>query len=88
MSTRPERFEPLFVRSWDGEVDAQPWCMGFYAVMTLRLPAWSRVISTDRIGHDLLLPILFHCVDDAGWPAMPLVTPRCASNAWRDIPAT
>ena len=28
LSTRPESFEPLFVRSWDGEVDARPWCMG------------------------------------------------------------
>src|SRR5208282_700935 len=88
LSTRPESFEPLFVRSWDGEVDAQPWCMGFYAVMKLRLLAWSRLISPDRSEHHLLLPILFHCVDDAGRPAMPLATPRCASNAWRDIPAT
>ena len=32
LSTRPESFEPLFVRSPDGEVDPQPWCMGFYAV--------------------------------------------------------
>ena len=88
LSTRPESFEPLFARSSDGEVDPQPWCMGFYAVMKLRLLAWSRLISPDRIEHHLLLPILFHCVDDAGRPAMPLATPRCASNAWRDIPAT
>jgi yecA family protein len=88
LSTRPESFEPLFVRSWDGEVDARPWCMGFYAVMKLRLLAWSQLLSPDRIEHYLLLPILFHCVDDAGRPAMPLATPRCASNAWRDIPAT
>ena len=52
LSTRPESFEPLFVRSPDGEVDPQPWCMGFYAVMKLRLPAWSRLISPDRIEHD------------------------------------
>src|SRR5208337_800146 len=58
LSTRPESFEPLFARSWDGEVDAQPWCMGFYAVMKLRLLAWSRLISPDRIEHYLLLPIL------------------------------
>ena len=62
--------------------------MGFYAVMKLRLLAWSRLISPDRNEHDLLSPILFHCVDDVGRPAMPLATPRCASNAWRDIPAT
>ena len=62
--------------------------MGFYAVMKLRLLAWSRLISPDRSEHHLLLPILFHCVDDTGRLAMPLATPRCASNAWRDIPAT
>ncbi len=62
--------------------------MGFYAVMKLRLLARSRLISSDRSEHHLLLPILFHCVDDAGRPAMPLATPRCASNVWRDIPAT
>ena len=65
LSTKPESFEPLFVRSWDGEVDARPWCMGFYAVMKLRLLAWSQLLSPDRIEHYLLLPILFHCVDDA-----------------------
>ena len=54
LSTRPESFEPLFVRSSDGEVDAQPWCMGFYAVMKLRLLAWSRLLSPERIEHDLL----------------------------------
>ena len=82
LSTRPESFEPLFVRSWDSEVDARPWCMGFYAVMKLRLLAWSQLLSPDRIEHDLLSPILFHCVDDAGRPAPPSAirpeTPRCA----------
>ena len=93
LSTRPESFEPLFVRSPDGEVDPQPWCMGFYAVMKLRLLVWSRLLSPDRIGPDLLAPILFHCVDDAGQAALPPAmrrpgTPPLAPNAWRDIPAT
>jgi hypothetical protein len=57
------------------------------SVMTLRLLAWSRLLSPSKTEHDLLSPILFHCVDDAGQPAMPLATPRYA-NAWRDIPAT
>ena len=71
LSTRPESFEPLFVRSPDGEVDPQPWCMGFYAVMKLRLLVWSRLFSPDRTEHALLRPILIHCVDDAGRPAAP-----------------
>jgi uncharacterized protein len=93
LSTKPESFEPLFVLSPDGEVDPQPWRMGFYAVIKLRLPTWSRLISPDRIEHDPLSPILFHCVDHAGRPALPpatrsLGTPPLARNDWRDIPAT
>ena len=74
LSTRPESFEPLFVQSPDGEVDPQPWCMGFYAVMKLRLLVWSRLFSSDRTEHTLLRPILIHCVDDAGRPALPPAT--------------
>jgi len=93
LSTRPESFEPLFVRSPDGEVDPQPWCMGFYAVMKLRLLVWSRLLSPARIEHALLPPILFHCVDEAGQPALPPATcspgtPPRARYHWRDIPAT
>ena len=28
LSTKPESFEPLFVRTPNGEVDARDWCMG------------------------------------------------------------
>ena len=74
LSTRPESFEPLFVQSSDGEVDPQPWCMGFYAVMKVSLLVWSRLFSSDRTEHTLLRPILIHCVDDAGRPPMPPAT--------------
>ena len=63
LSTRPESFEPLFVRSPDGEVDPQPWCMGFYTVMKLRLLVWSRLFSLDRAEHALLWPILLQNFD-------------------------
>ena len=85
LSTRPESFEPLFVRSPDGEVDPQPWCMGFYAVMKLRLLVWSRLFSPDRTEHALLRPILIHCVDDAGRPALP---PATRSPGTRHSPDT
>lgn len=91
LSTKPESFEPLFLRRPDGEVDARSWCMGFYAVMKLRLLAWSRVLNPNTIEHRLLLPILFHCVDPAGRPALDsqwrcLSTPSFDRDAWRDIP--
>ncbi|MHC2601960.1 yecA family protein [Bradyrhizobium liaoningense] len=71
LSTRPESFEPLFVRSPDGEVDPQPWCMGFYAVMKLRLLVWSRLLPPNGTEHLMLRPILVHCIDDAGRPLLP-----------------
>ena len=52
LSTKPESFEPLFLRRPDGEVDARPWCMGFYAVMKLRLLAWSRVLNPTPSNTD------------------------------------
>jgi uncharacterized protein len=70
-STKPESSEPLFLRR-DGEVDARPWCNGFYAAMKLRLLAWSPLLNTNSIDHGLLLPILFHCIDDAGRPILDL----------------
>jgi uncharacterized protein len=87
LSTRPESFEPLFVRSQDGEVDPQPWCIGFYVVMKLRLPAWSRLLSPDRIEHPLLSPILVHCIADAGQPTLSPAMGR-PENVWRNIPAS
>ena len=88
LSTKPESFEPLFERSSDGEVDPRPWCMGFYAVMKLRLLVWSRLLSLDSAEHALLRPILIHCVDDAGRPALAPGTRLLARQGWRDIPAT
>jgi len=65
--------------------------MGFYAVMKLRLFAWSRLLNPNAIEHGLLLPILFHCVDPAGRPVLDTQwrgpsTPSFGRDAWRDIP--
>jgi uncharacterized protein len=91
LSTRPESFKPLFVRRPNGEVDARPWCMGFYAVMKLRLLMWSRLMSPAAPDHSLLLPILFHCVDASGRPVLDaqrrgVANPIFARNARREIP--
>ncbi len=91
LSTRPESFEPLFVRSLGGQVDPQPWCMGFYAVMKLRLLVWSRLLTADRTEHTLLRPILIHCVHDPGRPALSSATrspgtPPLARPDWRKFP--
>jgi uncharacterized protein len=91
LPTKPESFEPLFLRSPNGEVDVRPWCMGFYAVIKLRLLTWSRLMSPNAIEHRLLLPILSHCVDTAGHPVLGaprhgLANPPSAQDAWRDIP--
>jgi uncharacterized protein len=92
LSTKPESFEPLFLRR-NGEVDAKPWCSGFYAAMKLRLLAWSPLLNMKSIDHGLLLPVLFHCVDDAGRPILDSKrlgprTPSFAREAWHDIAPT
>jgi uncharacterized protein len=91
LSTKPESFEPLFLSGADGETDARPWCMGFYAVMKLHWLAWSRLLSPNAREHALLLPILFHCADPAGRPVLDaqrrgLANPSFPRDVWRDIP--
>ena len=93
LSTKPETFEPLHARMPDGEVDARPWCMGFYAVVKLRPRDWSRMLAPGVIEQALMLPILFHCTDAAGQPMLPPSlrgenTAAFARTAWRDIPLT
>jgi uncharacterized protein len=68
-----------------------PWCMGFHAAMQLRFDAWRPLLDLGRIEHELLLPILLHCVDPFGRPM--LVPPREAPeieaslcSAYHDIP--
>ncbi len=91
LPTKPDSFAPLFLRRPDGEVDVGPWCMGFYAVIKLRLLAWSRLMSPNAAEHGLLLPILCNCVDPGGRPVLDakqrdLDTTSLAREAWRHIP--
>ena len=51
LTAEPRRFEPLFERTPDGEIDARPWCMGFYAAMKLRLLSWSKLLQAGSIDH-------------------------------------
>src|SRR6202045_1256021 len=68
LSKAPKTFEPIFARKPNRDIDAGPWCDGFYAAMKLRLSAWAPLWNLADINHGLLLPILFHCVDDQGAP--------------------
>ena len=70
LSTAPNRFEPIYRRKPNREVDARPWCEGFYAAMKLRMSAWAPLLDTGEINHGLLLPIFVHCVDDQGLPLL------------------
>ena len=66
LSKAPKTFEPIFARKPNRDIDAGPWCDGFYAAMKLRLSAWAPLSNPADINHGLLLPILFHCVDIRG----------------------
>ena len=92
LSTAPGRLEPIYRRKPNREVDARPWCEGFYAAMKLRMSAWAPLLDTDEINQGLLLPIFVHCVDDQG---LPLLGPTRKGpegkafmrTAYTDIPA-
>jgi len=91
LSSAPKTFEPIFARKPNGEIDAAPWCEGFYAAMKLKLPAWAPLRNLADINHGLLLPILFHCVDDQGQPMLgpPRKGPEnelFRRNAYNNIP--
>lgn len=92
LSTAPHRFQPVHRRKPNGDVDARPWCEGFYAAMRLRLPAWEPLLDLNNSNHGLLLPILLHCVDDHGRPLLGPArkgheTEELLRNAHTDIPA-
>ncbi len=70
LSNAPKTFEPIFARKPNHDIDAGPWCEGFYAAMKLRLSAWAPLTNLADVNHGLLLPILFHCVDDQGRPML------------------
>jgi uncharacterized protein len=92
LSTEPESFEPLFVRTPEGEVDARPWCEGFYAIMQLRLLEWSQLLASSAPEDSHLRPILYYCTDDTGRPVLYAVLQNAvaasAHKAWREIPAS
>ena len=76
LATAPEHYAPIFERTDDGNVLAQPWCMGFLAAMQLRYAAWAALRDLTRMDYGgLLLPILLHCTDRAGRPLLGPVRP-------------
>jgi uncharacterized protein len=92
LSTAPDQFEPIYRRKPNREIDARPWCRGFYAAMHLRRSAWAPLLNTEDVNYGLLLPILVHCVDGQ---ERPLLGPTRKGpqgkaflhTAYRDIPA-
>ncbi|MCP3372765.1 UPF0149 family protein [Bradyrhizobium cajani] len=64
LSTMPRQFAPMHRREANGDIDARPWCQGFYVAMRLRLSAWAPLLDTSDVNHGLLLPVLLHCRDD------------------------
>jgi uncharacterized protein len=92
LSTTPDRFKPMHRRKASGDIDARPWCQGFYAAMRLRISAWAPLLDTSNVNHGLLLPILLHCRDDQGRPLLGPQPrkdgePGDLSNAHLGIPA-
>jgi uncharacterized protein len=92
LSTTPDRFKPMHRRKASGDIDARPWCQGFYAAMRLRRSAWAPLLDASNPHHGPLRPILMNCCDDQGHPLLrpqPLKDgePGDLSNAHLGIPA-
>jgi uncharacterized protein len=92
LSAAPKTFEPIFVSKPNRDIDAVPWCQGFYAAMKLRWSAWSPLRNPSDIHYGLLLPILLHCADNHGCPFLDppntgQQTEQRLRIAYKDIPA-
>jgi uncharacterized protein len=48
LTNAPKTFEPIFARKPNRDIDAGPWCEGFYAAMRLRLSAWGTAQESRR----------------------------------------
>jgi uncharacterized protein len=65
--------------------------MGFLGAMRLHSDAWRPLLDLSHVDHGLLLPILLHCTDPLGQPALgpPRDGPETEEflrNAYHDIP--
>jgi uncharacterized protein len=83
LTNAPKTFEPIFARKPNKDIDAGPWCEGFCAAMKLRLSAWAPLSNPADINHGLLLPILFHCLDDQGRPMLGPSKQRADTDQFR-----
>ena len=91
LSVEPPRHVPIFRKTDEGLAVPQLWCMGFLAVMRLRMDAWRPLLDLNRIDHGLMLPILLYCVDPCGQPMLgpPREGPETEEflrTAYQDIP--
>ena len=92
LSTTPDRFKPMHRREASGDIDARPWCQGFYAAMQLRISAWAPLLDASNLHYGRLRPILMHCCDHQGRPLLGPQPgkdgePGAPSNAYLGIPA-
>lgn len=92
LATQPDRFQPIFAKKPNGDVDPGPWAMGFYAAMNMNLMAWSNILAKGSPEFFHLLPIWAYCTDKSGHSLLrPLigddpVAQAMATGLWRDIP--
>jgi len=92
LSTAPDRFKPMHRREASGDIDARPWCQGFYAAMQLRISAWAPLLDASNLHHGRLRPILMHCCHDQDRRLLGLQPQKDSesgdlSNAYLGIPA-
>jgi uncharacterized protein len=79
----PQTYAPIFKRTDNGTVFAEPWCLGFLTAMHLRWAAWKPLRDPARPEFQLIVPIMFHCPDGDDLPLLGPARNQSSDNAAR-----
>jgi uncharacterized protein len=85
----PGRYQPVLMRTDDGEVSADQWADGFFGAIMLALPDWQPLFLRKNIGEPTIT-IIMHCSDNAAKQAFEQIYDKPFSpdhvDTWRALP--
>lgn len=85
----PGRYQPILMRTDDGEVSADLWADGFFGAITLALPDWQPLFLRKNTGEPAIT-IVMHCSDNAAKRPFEQIYEKPFSlghvDSWRALP--
>ena len=85
----PGRYQPILMRTNDGEVSADLWADGFFGAIKLALADWQPLLTRKTIGEPALA-IIMHCSDNAAKLAFEQIYDKpfalSRRETWRALP--